>query len=190
MVSHLRRLLPDFLRQKLIVLRTKFRLNSQKKAKEMIGEVTPYWRKRIDDALTAPDNAFISRCEHAGKLTSSYVTMHNGVKVYADSYYGGGMLNLLIENKGVHEPQEERAFVEVLNFMPSNATMLELGAYWGFYSLAMLHKYPDASCFLIEPKFQNLVTGKLNFRLNKRKGHFTQAYVGKASERDGTTILC
>ena len=31
----------------------------------------------------------------------------NGVKVYANSYYGSGMLNLLIKNKGVHEPQEE-----------------------------------------------------------------------------------
>ncbi len=154
----------------------------------MVGEVTPYWRKRINDVLAAPDNEFIPRCDRAGKLTSSYITMHNGVKVYADSYYGGGMFNLLIENRGVHEPQEERAFEEVLNYIPPNATMLELGAYWGFYSLTMLQKYPNARCYLVEPKFENLVAGKLNFKLNKRKGHFTQAYIGKASKADESTI--
>ena len=42
---------------------------------------------------------------------------------------------MLLENKGVHEPQEEKAFLEVLNYVEKGSTMIELGSYWGFYSL-------------------------------------------------------
>jgi hypothetical protein len=95
---------------------------------------------------------------------------------------------MLIENKGVHEPQEERAFQEVIEYVPEKCSMLELGAYWGFYSLSLLKRRPKAICFLVEPNTFNLVSGKLNFRLNGRKGHFLQAMVSEHPKKRPHTI--
>jgi hypothetical protein len=114
--------------------------------------------------------------------------MHNGVRVCANGYYGAGILNLLIENKGVHEPQEEFAFEQIVCLLPQDCVMLELGAYWGFYSLSLLNKHPKAKCFLVEPETQNLISGQINFRLNGREGNFTQAMVDEFPKRDPKTI--
>jgi len=83
----------------------------------MIGRVDPCWRHRIDIDIACPDNAFIPRVPGAGELQDGLITMHNGIKVGGLSYYGSGIMNLLIENRGVHEPQEERAFSEVLPYI-------------------------------------------------------------------------
>ena len=57
--------------------------------------------------IACPDNQFIPRVPDAGKLEGGQVVMHNGIKVGGMGYYGAGILNMLIENRGVHEPQEE-----------------------------------------------------------------------------------
>ena len=61
--------------------------------------------------------------------------MHNGVLVQRGSYYGETATVLLELNRGVHEPQEERIFQEVLPYIPAGGSILELGAYWGFHSI-------------------------------------------------------
>jgi hypothetical protein len=38
-------------------------------------------------------------------------------------------------NRGVHEPLEEFVFQEVLKRLPEACAMIELGAYWGHYSM-------------------------------------------------------
>ena len=139
-------------------------------------------------AKKSPDNSLIKRVGNAGKLIKSYIVMHNGVKIYANSYYGTGMFNLLIANKGVHEPKEERIFDHIINSMDENCIMLELGSYWGFYSLSLLQKKPKAKCHLIEPLSDNLYCGKLNFKLNNRKGNFSSYYIDKVSNRKKNTI--
>lgn len=95
---------------------------------------------------------------------------------------------MLIENTGVHEPQEERAFEEIIRLVPEDCVMLELGAYWGFYSLSLLLQCPQAKCYLVEPDTQNLLSGKINFGLNGREGHFTQAYVDENPKEKPQTI--
>lgn len=60
--------------------------------------------------------------------------------------------------------------------------MLELGAYWGFYSLWFYKAVPNASCFLVEPLAYNLKCGQDNFRVNGYPAVFHQAYVG---DQDG-----
>ena len=110
--------------------------------------------------------------------------MHNGIKVGGRSYYGSGNLNLLVENRGVHEPQEERAFAELLPYIPAGGTkMLQPAPYWGFYSLWFYKAVPDARCFLVEPHDYNLKAGEANFQINGYRATFHQAYVG---EREGT----
>lgn len=143
-----------------------------------LGRVSPEWRKRIDDVVACPDNYHIPRVEGAGKLSEGLVTMHNGIRVSALGYYGPGLMNLLVENKGVHEPQEERAFAEVLRHIPARGIMIELGAYWGFYSLWFAQVVPNASCYLIEPVDENIRSGRLNFGRLGCHAVFERAFVG------------
>ena len=66
--------------------------------------------KRILDALYCPDNAHIPRVPHAGRIENGCQIMHNGLKVSPGSYYGYFYRRMLLRNRGVHEPQEERVF--------------------------------------------------------------------------------
>jgi hypothetical protein len=163
-------------------------LRSPEVAAGMVGDVCVDWRKRINDVVSSPYNLAIPRCEDAGKLDGYTITMHNGVKVCAAGYYGSGILNMLIENRGVHEPQEESIFEAVIRGLPQDPIMLELGSYWAFYSLSLLNQRPKSRCFMVEPEAENLVSGQVNFRLNKRQGFFTQAFVGRDPKDDPLTI--
>jgi hypothetical protein len=151
---------------------------SARRTENAIGDITGEWRSRIDDAIACPDNAFIPRVPDAGKLEDGFVIMHNGLRVSGLGYYGSGNMNLLLENRGVHEPQEERAFAEVLRHVPPRGAMLELGAYWGFYSLWFAREVTAARSFLVEPEPENLKSGMLNFRTNGYEAVFESAYVG------------
>jgi hypothetical protein len=193
----LRRVLPstliDQLRDVLFRLRIggSLGLADPKTAQAAIGDVDPEWRRRIDDVVSCPDNAFIPRVPGAGRTEDGLVTLHNGLRVSAMGYYSSGMLNLLIENRGVHEPQEERAFREVLDRVAPGGTMIELGAYWGFYSLWFAGSVPGAQCFLVEPNSANLLSGKINFRRAGFQAVFERAYAGREEGRaaDGTRIV-
>jgi len=158
---------------------TWFRLRSTKAASHAIGPVDEWWRRRIDDIIAAPESKLLPRVSGAGELDGYCLTMHNGVQVSANSYYGDGTLNMLLETEGVHEPQEEFVFEQVIRLLPEECTMLELGAYWAYYSLSLLAQRPQARCYLVEPDYLNILSGRLNFRLNRRKGRFLQAAVGR-----------
>lgn len=186
--SRVKGVVPAFLWEKPRLLRAWWMLTSARAARKAVGEVDDHWRGRIDDVIACPDNAAIDRDPEAGKLDGHVITMHNGVRVCANGYYGGGILNMLIENRGVHEPQEERAFEAVIEHLPAECTMLELGAYWGLYSLSLLRRRPNARCFLVEPIAPNLLSGQMNFRLNGRQGVFVHAGVDRAPRRRPRTI--
>jgi len=140
------------------------------------------WEKRIEITCSSPDNLKIPRVENAGTYQGRSIVMHNGVLIAPFSYYGEGIFNLLVRNRGVHEPQEEHVFQEVIKALPESPVMLELGSYWGFYSLWMLEERPRARCFLVEPEDFNLEAGKVNFRLNRRKGKFIRGFAGSLPE--------
>ncbi|MEX1027720.1 MAG: FkbM family methyltransferase [Candidatus Paceibacterota bacterium] len=143
------------------------------------------WNARTAQVLACPDNEQIPRHPSAGNMANGGLVMHCGVTVAADSYYGDEAGKLLQLNKGVHEPQEERIFHEVLKTIHPGATMVELGAYWGFYSLWFLAAVRDARAFLIEPDEANLRIGKRNFELNAASGDFTHAFVGQTTNENG-----
>ena len=142
-------------------------------------KMSPAWEGRISSVLESADNAFIPRVPAAGQIVRGKQIMHNGLKIYLGSYYGPEYATLLRANKGVHEPQEERVFMEVLKTLPVNSTMIEMGAFWSFYSLWLQKEIKNAVNYMIEPDAFNLGQGKRNFRLNKMKGVFIQAFVGK-----------
>jgi hypothetical protein len=104
--------------------------------------------------------------------------MHNGVKVLAGSYYGEWSIDLIRRCRGHHEPQEEISFHEVMRHIKPNATMLEIGAYWSYYSLWFLLNAPGRRAIAIEPNPHCLEVGRRNAALNHLEIEFLQGFVG------------
>lgn len=138
------------------------------------------WKERIDTVMRCPDNQLISRVANAGEISGDTQVMHNGIRIHIGSYYGDGNTHLLYRNRGVHEPQEEKVFDEIVKLLPPDATMIELGSFWAFYSMTFLMHRPAGKSFLVEPDHHALVSGKNNFRLNNLRGSFFNHFVGDA----------
>lgn len=151
--------------------------------------VDDYWQERIDDVLSCPDLNKIDKVPQAGSVINNCQIMHNGVMIFLGSYYGygnafAGMHQMLKYSKGVHEPQEEYVFQEILKRINPGSSMLELGSYWSFYSMWFNKTIKDAVNYMIEPDARCLYSGKKNFKLNKLKGNFFQYYLGDKVDSD------
>ena len=107
--------------------------------------------------------------------------MHNGVRVLAGGYCGSWMQNLITRCRGVHEPQEEVAFAEIMKHLADDATMIELGAYWSYYSIWFLTRGLGRRAIAVEPDPAHLEVGRTNARLNACEPQFVQAFVGRRS---------
>lgn len=145
-----------------------------KKINNKKGKTFP---ERFIDILSDPSNLFIDRCEEAGKVVGDNVVMHNGTLVPLNCYYGH-FSKIFIMNKGAHEPAEERMFAEVLEHIPAGGTIIELGAYWAFYSMWFYKKIPDAKVFCIEPNRKNREIGINNCKINNVKANFAKGKIG------------
>jgi FkbM family methyltransferase len=104
--------------------------------------------------------------------------MFNGLKVVAGGYYGAWMQDLITRCQGHHEPQEEVLFAELLRHLRPDATMIELGGFWSFYSIWFLSHQPLRRSFVVEPDPHHLDVGRANARLNDCVPVFVQAFVG------------
>ena len=114
-------------------------------------KIHPDFERRIKEVVACPDNFKIPRVPNAGEIIKGKQLMHNGLKINVGSYYGPEVAQQLKINKGVHEPQEELVFSEVLKHIKSNSTMIELGAFWSFYSMWFHSHVPNAKNFMVEP---------------------------------------
>ncbi|MEO5976546.1 MAG: FkbM family methyltransferase [Chryseolinea sp.] len=159
----------------------------EKKAR---SKVDASWKERIDRIVSAPDNANIKRVESAGKIERDFQMMHNGLKVHVGSYYGDANTVLIAENAGVHEPEEEFAFAQVLTYISPGAIMVELGAFWGYYSMFFQQSVKDAKNYMIEPDRHALLSGINNFKLNGLKGEFHRYFISdvESNDQDPPTI--
>ena len=177
-------------------LGTRIRLCFRFRAEKARWLATTCWDDRVRNALAAPDNARIPRVPGAGRIHEGTLTLHNGIRVGDLSYDGEGPRRLMAENRGVHEPQEEYVFQEVLKLLPAGSQMLELGSYWAFYSLWFHAAVKDARCLCVEPDPGNLEMGRGNFVLNHGNIPagvvFERAYAGAADGvgADGTPVAC
>ena len=137
------------------------------------------YEERFIDIISDPNNLFIKRCENAGKIDNECIILHNGIKVIKNGYYGD-FSKILSLNKGCHEPAEERMFELILKDIPENATMIELGSYWAFYTIWFNKVIQNAKNYCIEPELENLNLGKQNCLLNNIENvDFTQGFIGK-----------
>lgn len=131
---------------------------------------------RIRELRADPCNAHIERVEHAGEIVDGHLVTHNGLLVKPSD---PGYLKLLQGNAGCHEPQEEYLFQEVLTQIPPGGCILELGAYWAFYSMWFAQAVPRAKCYLVEPRRENLSVGQYNFAKNGLQGKFFRGKIGQ-----------
>jgi hypothetical protein len=153
--------------------------------------LSDFWKNRISNVVKSDDNFYIDRVEGAGKIKNGRQIMHNGLKIYLGSYYGPEVAKMLKENKGVHEPQEERVFSEVLKKLKPGATMVELGAFWSFYSMWFNKEIENAKNYMVEGDDYNLGCGKRNFKLNGMTGKFIHANIGEFdNEKLSTPQIC
>jgi hypothetical protein len=129
--------------------------------------------------LSDPLNEKINRIENSGEIIDGHLIMYNGLKVYPNTYYSI-FSDILLLNNGVHEPQEEYVFNEVINnnINSEKPIMIELGSYWAFYSMSFLQRHKDGVAFLVEPDINSMNVGKNNFALNGMVGNFIQDHVG------------
>ena len=149
------------------------------------------WTERIENVVNDQNNQFIPRHRNAGEIKGRYLTMHNGLRIEPLSYYNKPLLKMLVDNRGVHEPEEERAFGLLLPELPEESVMVELGCYWAFYSMWFKQQVPHAKSYLVEPDAYCLQCGKRNFAINGFEGDFTQAFVGSSpgEHEDGTEVI-
>jgi hypothetical protein len=149
------------------------------------------WEYRIKIALESSFNSFIPRVPDAGNINKGFQVMHNGLMVSIGTYYGLPITKMLYMNKGVHEPEEEKVFLEVINKMPNDPVMVEMGSFWAFYSMWFLKATTNGKVFMIEPEMKNLKVGERNFKKNKLKASFDNYFIGKVSSREGKTgVIC
>ena len=153
--------------------------------KYSIDKTLPQY-ERVLTTLRCRDTESIPKVPGSGELFSengrSFQRMHNGLKIPEGIYHEAWMVEIIRHLRGHHEPQEEKVFWRVLQEIPPGACMMELGAYWGYYSMWFQKSVPGAVCHLIEPNADKLVSGKQCFAANGMTGSFTRAFIGSVSD--------
>lgn len=126
---------------------------------------------RIAMTTGCRDCDYIPKVKDAGKIKKvgkkEYQVMHNGLLVEAGGYFGDWMVETIKSLKGHHEPQEEKAFYEILKHIPNNSVMIELGSYWSYYSMWFNKATKGAVNYCCEPDPVNLKLGMRNSDANK-----------------------
>jgi FkbM family methyltransferase len=139
------------------------------------------FRRRVEMTVSCRDADRLARVTDAGRIVDGAQIMHNGVRVVARGYYGAWMAEIIERLQGVHEPQEELAFHVMIEHLAQDTdapVVVEVGAFWAYYSLWALQRMPRGRALLVEPDPGYLEVGRINFALNGRTGEFVQATVG------------
>ncbi len=139
--------------------------------------------ERFREIIADPVNLLINRVPEAGFVDAEgMVVLHNGnrVPLHGPTSYYGNFSDILIINRGVHEPLEEYCFQEVLATLRGQSpVMLELGSYWAHYSMWFKKLFPHSVCHMVESDEVNLQSGRENFKTNGFKGEFHKGLIGR-----------
>lgn len=138
--------------------------------------------QRVNLSVSCRDSDYIPKVGDAGAVHDDYQVMHNGVKIKRGCYHGDWMTKIIEDLQGHHEPQDEKAFYEVLKHVDSkNPTMIELGSNWSYYSMWFNKTFENATNIMVEPNRTKLTAGQENFKLNGMHGIFENAFVSDKS---------
>jgi FkbM family methyltransferase len=135
--------------------------------------LSPSLRRRVEQTVAVRDTDVIPKVDGAGRVEERdgvrVQVMHNGAVVEAGGYHGDWMIEVIERLRGHHEPQEELAFHVVLERLASDTAepvMIELGAFWSWYSIWARTRIPGTRLILVEPDPANLEVGRRNLALN------------------------
>ncbi len=125
---------------------------------------------RVEMTVSCRDADPIPKVPNAGSVErigdDVVQVMHNGVRVLKGGYHGDWMSEVIARLNGHHEPQEELVFHHILKFLPDNARMIELGAFWSYYSIWFLKDHPQRQALGVEPDPSHIEIGLKNAALN------------------------
>lgn len=137
---------------------------------------------RFREIVSDPINLLIERVPTAGYVNSrGEVILHNGnlVPAFGKEAYYSNFSKILLINRGVHEPLEEYVFQEILKTLPDKgSSMIEVGAYWGHYSMWFAKSKPESLAILVEPEQRFLDVARRNFKRNNLTAEFVSAFMG------------
>jgi Methyltransferase FkbM domain len=139
--------------------------------------------ERFREIVSDPVNLLISRVPQAGYVDGAgHVILHNGNRVprTGPMAYYEDFSDILVINRGVHEPLEEYCFQQVLAKLGGETpVMLELGCYWAHYSMWFKRAHASGRCFMVEPDKHGIKCGQNNFAINGLEGEFIPEFVGR-----------
>jgi FkbM family methyltransferase len=148
-----------------------------------LATLPPAAQVRIAITLACRDSDTIPKVRDAGRIFDldgePVQVMHDGTLVLAGGYYGTWMSRIIAGLHGHHEPQEELLFHALLTHVQPGTLLVELGAYWAFYTNWYLGAIPGSRAFCVEPEAANLEIGRRNLQLNGREAELIQACVGE-----------
>lgn len=148
-------------------------------------------KERAQMTLACKDGDGIPRVKNAGDTEivdgQKVQIMHNGLKVLKGGYLGDWQAEIISGLKGIHEPQEEKVFYEVLKRVRPGGNMLELGSWWSYYSMWFLKSIKHSTSYCCEPDPENIKLGRANAKLNgftiDKDIFFFQAAAGLANNK-------
>lgn len=146
-------------------------------------------KERIEMTLSCHDCDYIPKVENAGSIIieedgSAWQVMFNGIEVVHGGYFGDWMAEIIQHSHGHHEPQEEVVFYETLKRVGRHATMIELGCFWGFYSLWFAKQVSGAQLFLCEPDPAHLEVARKNLIRNGIQATLFNVAAGKTEVKN------
>lgn len=147
---------------------------------------------RINMTASCDDCADVPKVDGAGSVSVSdgqlVQLMHDGTRVVAGGYFGAWMQEVIQRLRGHHEPQEERLFHALLQYVRPASLMVELGCFWAYYSNWFVGAVPQGRALCIEPDEIRLGVGMQNFKLNNREATFAVAAAGGQFEQASSFI--
>jgi FkbM family methyltransferase len=144
--------------------------------------MTPLQRSLM--TISCRDSDPIAKVPDAGRTLEvdgeRVQVMHNGIRVVHGGYHGDWMAHIIRGLRGHHEPQEEVVFDRLLRYVRDGSLIVELGAFWAYYTQWYLRDVPGSRALCIEPDPHNLSIGRRNSTLNGNAARirFEQAWIG------------
>lgn len=151
--------------------------------------------ERVLMTVSCRDSDPIPKVEGAGRIVvvngEEQQIMHNGLNVIAGGYYGDWMSHIIRGLNGHHEPQEELIFHHLLKYVRNGTHIVELGAFWAYYTLWYLKEIPRSTATCVEPDINHLNIGMRNSQINSfdDRINFVNAWVGGADEESYTAMV-
>lgn len=137
------------------------------------AEIAADHERRVRLTLSCRDTDRLPKVDGAGEVLTlddgtQVQRMHNGLLVLEGGYLGEWTTRIISGLEGHHEPQEEVAFHAILERVAATQpepVMIELGAYWAYYTMWFLRR-TGGRAVGIEPDPEYRAVGLRNLEIN------------------------